>query len=105
MSLSDTTPTPSDIQSELANHKRAWREGEPIPDEHGDNWEPVGLIAQRMAMAWDHVEAEEEAHDLVAYCTDRQRAYIQRWLWELGSDEWRSWARKWLMDWHARNPL
>jgi hypothetical protein len=58
-----------------------------------------------MAMAWDHVEAEEEAHDLVAYCTDRQRAYIMRWLWELGTDEWRSWARKWLMDWHTRNPL
>jgi hypothetical protein len=89
--------------SDVAEVERAWRDGTPITDEAGDNWEPIGLIAQRMAMAWDHVDAEEEARGLVEFSTNRQRAYIFRWLWEMATPEWRSWARKWLMDWHTRN--
>lgn len=57
-----------------------------------DNWQSIGDIAQRMAMAVDRVDEEAEAHCLVEHATDRQRAVIWRKLWDQGTSSWREWA-------------
>lgn len=75
-----------------------------IHEEAGD-WERISLCAQRMVMAWDQTEEEEEARCLVFYSTKRQRALILKALWEQADDEWRSWARRWLINWHRKDLL
>ncbi len=61
-----------------------------------DSWETVSLCAQRMSMAWDHVEMQDEAASIVRYSTDRQRAYIFAALWDETDDSFRHRARLWI---------
>lgn len=114
-------PTPSPNAAPEAEHCRmsemvniAGNSGRHEGDEFGNrasaaneiaapNWEAVSICAQRMIMAWDQTEEEEEARGLVTYATKRQRALIFKALWDEADPEWRSWARKWLMAWHERN--
>lgn len=65
-------------------------------EEKQDGWEQIGVIAQRMIMAWDAVEEADEARALVAYMTERQRNLVWKELWAQPSDKWRERAKAWL---------
>jgi hypothetical protein len=65
-------------------------------DEQADDWEHISVCAQRMIMAWDHVEMKTEAENIVLFSTDRQRAYILEALWNGGDDSFRARAWSWM---------
>jgi hypothetical protein len=70
-----------------------------------DDWQHVGTIADRLVTAWSNVEAREEAGNLAAWTTERQRSLIFQEMWVRASHEWHIWALDWVTSQQAKRGI